>query len=311
MICLCLKKSILFFSIEKITTCIENISSDDYSDPFSTFKCPEKPISLAYHRDFLIVGSVNGLISGFTHSNGIIQKKAWSINLPLNYSQNETTEVNDMWVDRANDALFAVCGNSLYHCNLDEGKVLNEFKGHKDFIHSVRGHDKSLITASEDGTVKIWDSRDNQNPTHIIEPAKCQALQRNNFGKWIGSASISKEWIACGGATKLALYNLNHLNSKQPFQTFDSFTKEIHVTDFIETDSLLVAGECNLLVQYSLKGDMISEITTSGPAIYNVVWQKIPQKNILSSCGASNGIDVTTNFIYKDTTLNFYKRDKF
>lgn len=255
------------------------------------------------------------MINGYTHNNGVIQKKSWSINLPLNNDQYQTNEVNDMWIDHANDTLYAACGKSIFSCNLDMGgKVQNEFKSQiefKSYIHSVRGDDKNIITASEDGSVKIWDRRDCVNAQFNIEPSTCEALQRKNYGKWIGSASISKEWIACGGATKLALYNLNHLNSKQPFQVFDSFTKEIHVTDFIENDSLLVGGESNLLVRYSLKGDMISEITTSGPAIYSVVWQKSPKKSILTACGASNLIDVTTNFTYKDTTLNFYKKEKF
>lgn len=125
---------------------------------------------------------------------------------------------------------------------------------------------------------------------------------RQNFGKWIGSASISQEWLATGGGPRLALY---HLRNRQPFEIFD-FPKEIHVTGFIE-DNILAGGESNLLCQYSFKGDTISEIEVSGPSILSVVWQNTPNHKILTACGASNKIDVTTNFTYKDTTLNFYK----
>jgi hypothetical protein len=81
------------------------------------------------------------------------------------------------------------------------------------------------------------------------------------------------------------------------------------VTEFVDTDSLLVAGESSSVMQFSLKGNMISEIESSGPAIYSAVWQKKPNK-FLSVSGASNKIDISTNFTYKDTTLSFYKKDK-
>lgn len=281
------------------------------SDPVSIFKCKETPISLAFHREFLIVGGTNGIISGFSVSkNGTIQKLSWSIQLPLDHEQYEIGEVNDLWIDQENDLIYAACGNYVYQCSLENGKVIKLFKSHKDYIHSIKGYGSNLVTASEDGTVKLWDQRENKTPTYTLEPNKCPAVCRGDFGSWVGSASISKEWLACGGASKLALHNLNHLNSKQPFQIFDSFQKEIHVTDFIETDCLVVAGESNLLVQYSLKADMISEIVTSGPAVYSVAWQKKNQRNILSAAGANNNIDITTNFTYKEATLNFYKKEK-
>lgn len=102
---------------------------------------------------------------------------------------------------------------------------------------------------------------------------------------------------------------MNQINTRQVFQTFD-FNKQIHVTEFIDGDNLLVAGDSNVLIQYSLKGNMISEIETSGPSVYSVVWQKNPQFKFLSIAGASNNIDISTNFTYKDGTLNFYKKAK-
>ena len=138
-----------------------------------------------------------------------------------------------------------------------------------------------------------------------MEPSKNANINRPNFGSWIGSATINKEWVATGGGPRLALY---HLRNRQPFQIFD-FPKEIYVTDFIE-DNLLAAGESNKLCQYSFKGDVISEIETSGPSVLSVAWQKEPHHKIMTACGASNKIDVTTNFTYKDTTLSFYRKDK-
>lgn len=89
------------------------------------------------------------------------------------------------------------------------------------------------MTGSEDGTVKFWDQRE-KNVSFTLEPYKSANINRPNFGRWIGSASINNEWVACGGGPRLALY---HLRNRQPFQIFD-FAKEIHVTDFIE-DNLL------------------------------------------------------------------------
>lgn len=161
-----------------------------------------------------------------------------------------------------------------------------------------------MVTASEDGSVMFWDQRE-KSVSFTLEPYKNANINRPNFGHWIGSASINNEWVATGGGPRLALY---HLRNRQPFQIFD-FAKEIHVTDFID-DNLLAAGESNTLCQYSFKGDVISEIETSGPNVLSVVWQKTTSSKILTACGASNKIDVTTNFTYKDTTLNFYRKEK-
>ena len=160
--------------------------------------------------------------------------------------------------------------------------------------------DKLVVSSGQDGLINFWDQRE-KSVSFTLEPYKNANINRPNFGKWIGSASINNEWVATGGGPRLALY---HLRNRQPFQIFD-FPKEIHVTSFIE-DNVLAGGESNILAQYSLTGDTISEIITSGPSILSVAWQLTPNCKILTACGASNKIDVTTNFNYKDTTLNFY-----
>lgn len=96
--------------------------------------------------------------------------------------------------------------------------------------------DKLVVTGSEDGTVMFWDQRE-KTVAFTLEPHKNANIVRPNFGRWIGSASINKDWVLTGGGPRLALY---HLRNRQPFQIFD-FEKEIHVTDFIEDN--LLAGK--------------------------------------------------------------------
>jgi hypothetical protein len=88
-----------------------------------------------------------------------------------------------------------------------------------------------------------------------------------------------------------------------------SFPKEIHVTDFID-EHILAGGDHKNFYQYNFNGDVVSEIAISGTSAYSAVWQTNPHR-ILAIAGSSNNIDIcTNNFTYKDTTLNFYKKEK-
>lgn len=255
---------------------------------------------MAFHGQFLIVGSA-GKIFGHTISTaGIIQKRAWTIQLPINQDLNE---VNSLWVDHENENVYAGCGDGVLHvCSLDDGRVLKSYKDHTDYIHSVDGCDKLVATASEDGFVKFWDIRESS-PVFELQPSKNPKIERKNFGQWLGAVCMNKDWVATGGGPSLALY---HLRNREPFQIFD-FPKEIHVNTFID-DNILVGGESNAIHQYSFAGDIISEMPTSGPNILSIVWHKNSDTSILSACGASNKIDISTNFKYKDSHLNFYRK---
>lgn len=73
-------------------------------------------------------------------SSGLIQKKAWNIQLPISPEASEINEVNDLYVDAENDFLYAACGDAnVYICSLEDGAFIKKLSGHKDFIHSVSG----------------------------------------------------------------------------------------------------------------------------------------------------------------------------
>jgi THO complex subunit 6 len=231
-------------------------------------------------------------------------KKIWNISLPLTPEQLQMCEINDFWIDNESEIIYVACANSVYKCSLEDGSIIQSFQGHKDYIHSVDGNGSAIITSSEDGSVKIWDTRTNT-VTTTIEPYKLPN-KKEGFGKFIASACINDKWFAFGGGScEASLYNLNQ--TMKPFETFN-FPKEIHVTKFIELDNLLIAGQANQVTQYSFKGDLTSDIETTGPAIYSVEFVKGPDSKFMAAAGASNCIDVTTNFTFKDATLNFYAK---
>lgn len=159
-----------------------------------------------------------------------------------------------------------------------------------------------MVSASEDGSVKIWDNRE-KDAVHTIEPHKNDNIKRSEFGKWQGSATISNDWMICGGGPRLALF---HMRTLQPTSIF-SFPKEIHVTDFIN-ENILAGGECHNLYQYNFNGDVVSEISISGTSVLSVTWQSCPFR-MMAIAGTSNKIDIcTNNFTYKENALSFYKR---
>lgn len=132
------------------------------------------------------------MVAGYLTNSSGVQSKSWNVQLNLRPEQFEISEVNDLWVDSENEMLYAACANDIHQINLEDGRVVQSFQGHKDFVHSIDGSDSSIIaTASEDGSVKLWDNRQ-KNATFTIEPSKNKDLQRNHFGAWIGAACVTK-----------------------------------------------------------------------------------------------------------------------
>ena len=54
--------------------------------------------------------------------------------------------------------------------------------------------DNQLVSASEDGTVRIWDMRQSS-ATNIITPHENDKLVRPELGAWMGAAAISDDWL--------------------------------------------------------------------------------------------------------------------
>ncbi|GAB0092553.1 THO complex subunit 6 [Sergentomyia squamirostris] len=257
--------------------------------------------SLAFHKDFLIVG-VAGEIRGYEWCNDSrrIKKKAWEVRIPCSPDSTELVDVNCFWLNEESDELFAGCGDSrILGIDLDGGRIFRTFEGHKDYIHSVHGFENRLYSASEDGMVKFWDFKVKKS-TGYVEPFKNHELFRPQMGKWIGSVSCNENFFVCGGGPKAALWHTR----TDGCTTMFPFAGAIHVTGFID-DTVLLAGQNPNVVQCSINGDITAEIPVSSPATYSVIFQTEPRK-VMAIAGAHNDIDICLNFNYKDIVLKLY-----
>lgn len=275
--------------------------------PVQIFKIAENGAqihSLAFHNNFVIVGNRNATVTGYAWAKNEITKKAWEVKLSSSHNKDSVDpkwiEVNSFWLDKANGLLYAGCGdNQIYGINLETGSVVAELDGHTNYVHCVHGlPDNRLFSASEDGSVKLWDTRAKQS-TGRLDPYKDENLHRPQFGKWQGTVSATDDWILCGGGPRFALYHLRSLQCT----TIYNYDGTARVSGFLD-DNVYVAGDSSNLYQFSLNGDVTAEIPHSGPSVYSVCVLQNDRYKMMSI--ASKNLDICTNFNYRDIVLNFY-----
>lgn len=59
-----------------------------------------------------------------------------------------------------------------------------------------------LASGSEDGTVRLWDIRQNE-VTSIIQPHTNGKVARPNLGKWIGAVDLTEDWLVSEAAERV------------------------------------------------------------------------------------------------------------
>lgn len=113
------------------------IVKPNLTKPIQILKISEQSqiYSLSYYKDFLIIGLIGEVIGyKWSEKNKQIEKKIWEVKIP------DCQEINSLYLNSKDDQLFAGCGdNSMYCISLEDGKILRNFTGHKDYIHCVDG----------------------------------------------------------------------------------------------------------------------------------------------------------------------------
>merc|ERR1719481_1976605 len=195
--------------------------------------------------------------------------------------------------------------NNLYIFDLETRALVSLLESHSGLIHSVdcgiseSGSARLLASGSEDGSVKLWDQRKKE-PVHSLQPSDQSDLVRPHCGRYIGAVGLSRDWLACGGGPRLALW---HLRSLAPAATLPPEEQEVKVVLFHD-EVIMVGGGGGVMYQASFSGEVTAEVTTSSRVTYSLALQQNP--SILCVAGSSSWVDICApNFNYRDATISF------
>ncbi|XP_040576757.1 THO complex subunit 6 homolog [Lepeophtheirus salmonis] len=302
---------IALFSLESITSRSPEIISSSKKVHMSFLGHENKtPIyALLSTKDYLISGSV-GKVTAWSWNDLIHRKTAemkWEIFLPPVPGTAVYTEVNSMCIDEkfgtAGRLIVAGGDNNVHTYDLETREELRVLSGHDNFIHSssycpVGG---LIASGSEDGSVRLWDTRKKVAEVNKIEPYRNDELSRPKLGKWIGAVALSSDWLVCGGGARPALW---HLRSMSPNAILPPESQSVTVLTLLQ-DRIIIGGLINKLYQTDFTGNLLSEIPVTPSCLYSISTQEKSIK-VLAASGSSSKIDLCIpNFSYKDQTITF------
>ncbi|XP_072033983.1 THO complex subunit 6 homolog [Amphiura filiformis] len=227
----------------------------------------------------------------FLISAGLGEIKAW------NWSE----------IIKKDNVLYSGGGdNHMYAWDLETGTCTNTFQGHQDYIHSVALFNQSqqIVSASEDGSVRIWDPRNEGEAVGILEPYKHEECKRSQLGKWVSCVAVDSgdDWLVCGGGPSLSLW---HLRSLSPTVTFDTPNTCPQIVTFHDS-SIISGGNSASIDHWNINGDLKTRVPCTSSSVFSIVINTASQHNrVLSAAGTSANIDIYTNFGYKAFSLQF------
>jgi len=199
-------------------------------------------------------------------------------------------ETNALRCDTLNNAniVYAAAGDSVcYQWNIETSQCVGKLVGHQKYLHDVvlLPQSNAIATASEDGTVKMWDSR-NASCTSTATPL-------GEEGAVVRSLLIDagENWLVCGGSSgtkgRLALLCGGVMAGVA------ASPAPIH--SLCECDGLIVSvGAEGFLRNWSRDLTRVITTVSTTPSIsYDVIYNgKNESARILASCGACGDIDL-------------------
>lgn len=302
--------SISLFSIELAISSSYNQNRLNSFFVFTACNCPI--YCLKTEEGFLIGGTDDGDILAWKWSELLHKKNilSWSLSVPKNSSSlTIVPEINSIDILNENGMLklFAGCGDNCVHSwDLNTHKYLVGYRGHNDYIHDIallKQH-QQLVSASEDGTLKIWDLRDSKNFIHSLQPCLDAKVARDHIGKWISFVCLdpNEDWMACGGGVNVCVWHRASLTLTSHF-TQQNVTSNCAL--FYE-DKIITGDSNGTVTHWSLAGEKKLEISMSSSNLYNIAINENSKSNkVMTVSGNSEKIDLCTNFSYRALTLQF------
>ncbi|CAH1801816.1 unnamed protein product [Owenia fusiformis] len=270
-----------------------------------TFKAHPVEIFALVSTEQFIISAGSGAIKAWKWSD--IHSKTlrvvWSLEIPQSVTDNPETNALVVDEQEGSSSLYAGCGdNNLYQWDMNTGDLLRTFQGHQDYVHCLaKRNDSEIISGSEDGTVRIWDTR-TEECVHRLEPHKIEQCSRLQFGKWISCVAVddNSDWMVCGGGPALSLWHLRSLSSSTTFHA----PKVCSQFAMFYEDTVISGGNEPYVSHWMISGEQKQHVPCSPTSVYNVaINEKSNNYKVLAVAGSSQKVDICTNFNYKALSL--------
>ncbi|XP_051905065.1 THO complex subunit 6 homolog isoform X1 [Hippocampus zosterae] len=147
--------------------------------PVLTFSAHDGPVFCLESFGGHLLSAGDGSVSAWNWAD-LIKKnvKALWTRRPEYKASMEIPEINAMVINpRDNSVVFGGGDNNVHILDLEHGVFKSVFRGHSDYVHclSVREREGEVLSGSEDGAVRMWDTRTSQ-CVHCVEVHKYQLL---------------------------------------------------------------------------------------------------------------------------------------
>ena len=245
-------------------------------------------------------------------------------------AKSQYVEINAICNNSINNSVFLGSGHSsIFQFNYDKLKLMNTLNGHKDYVLDLSMNTNNLLTsASNDGTAKIWDIKNNNNKQIVsfdnnhnnnnnAQFANCCDLHEN--GRYVvvgyGNKNIikSNDNNSSNNNNKICLYSLS-MNKKFDEMKINNndnnnnvIAQNVKFSNIWKPSSQsnlsIIAGynNSNLFIfdkNYSNNNNGCSSLTklkTSSSSIWSIRFMQASYSKIAVISGTSNCIDLFSN----------------
>ncbi|XP_052261166.1 THO complex subunit 6 homolog isoform X2 [Dreissena polymorpha] len=152
-------------------------ADDETRKPFYSFDggTRGRPIYCLLSTETFLISAGNGDISAWTWAEVLDKaaKEAWTLKIPKlqMYSDPETNSIA-LSKQETGTELYGGCGDDNVHVwDIESGRLTRTLSGHRAYIHAVctKNMGRECVSASEDGSVRIWDCRIKGEAVHILD----------------------------------------------------------------------------------------------------------------------------------------------